>query len=141
MAALNATFTLPGIAGIVLTMGMAVDANVLIFERLREEQLRAHQLALLSALQPGKQPTADSDELDVLAAEMLGEWEESLGELVEPVEAALAAATSFEDFQAALEERIAGIEPERLVEMLARGQFAARMWGRLNAPRRPAAEK
>ncbi|MGB7161000.1 MAG: protein translocase subunit SecD [Tepidisphaeraceae bacterium] len=40
MAALNATFTLPGIAGIVLTIGMAVDANVLIFERLREEQQR-----------------------------------------------------------------------------------------------------
>jgi SecD/SecF fusion protein len=38
MAALNATFTLPSIAGIVLTIGTAVDANVLIFERLREEQ-------------------------------------------------------------------------------------------------------
>lgn len=34
---LQATLTLPGIAGIVLTMGMAVDANVLIFERMREE--------------------------------------------------------------------------------------------------------
>ena len=34
----NATLTLPGIAGIVLTMGMAVDANVLIYERIREEQ-------------------------------------------------------------------------------------------------------
>ena len=34
----GATLTLPGIAGIVLTMGMAVDANVLIFERIREEQ-------------------------------------------------------------------------------------------------------
>jgi len=33
----NATLTLPGIAGIVLTMGMAVDANVLIYERIREE--------------------------------------------------------------------------------------------------------
>jgi preprotein translocase subunit SecD len=33
----GATLTLPGIAGIVLTMGMAVDANVLIFERIREE--------------------------------------------------------------------------------------------------------
>ena len=33
----NATLTLPGIAGIILTMGMAVDANVLIFERIREE--------------------------------------------------------------------------------------------------------
>lgn len=37
MASLQATFTLPGIAGIVLTIGMAVDANVLIFERIREE--------------------------------------------------------------------------------------------------------
>lgn len=37
MALKDATFTLPGIAGIVLTIGMAVDANVLIFERIREE--------------------------------------------------------------------------------------------------------
>lgn len=37
LALLNATLTLPGIAGIVLTMGMAVDANVLIFERIKEE--------------------------------------------------------------------------------------------------------
>ena len=37
MAALGATLTLPGIAGIVLTIGMSVDANVLIFERIREE--------------------------------------------------------------------------------------------------------
>ncbi|MCX8093370.1 MAG: protein translocase subunit SecD [Candidatus Goldbacteria bacterium] len=37
MAALNATLTLPGIAGLTLTLGMAVDANVLIFERIREE--------------------------------------------------------------------------------------------------------
>ena len=36
---LEATLTLPGIAGIALTVGMAVDANVLIFERIREEQL------------------------------------------------------------------------------------------------------
>jgi len=37
LSALGATLTLPGIAGIVLTMGMAVDANVLIYERMREE--------------------------------------------------------------------------------------------------------
>jgi len=37
LSALQATLTLPGIAGIVLTVGMAVDANVLIFERIREE--------------------------------------------------------------------------------------------------------
>jgi SecD/SecF fusion protein len=40
MALLQATFTLPGIAGLVLTVGMAVDANVLIFERFREERAR-----------------------------------------------------------------------------------------------------
>jgi len=37
LSIMQATLTLPGIAGIVLTVGMAVDANVLIFERIREE--------------------------------------------------------------------------------------------------------
>ena len=37
LAALKATLTLPGIAGLILTVGMAVDANVIIFERIREE--------------------------------------------------------------------------------------------------------
>jgi preprotein translocase subunit SecD len=37
LAAFQATLTLPGIAGIILTIGMAVDANVIIFERIREE--------------------------------------------------------------------------------------------------------
>ena len=40
LAALNATLTLPGIAGIILTIGMGVDSNVLIFERIREELRR-----------------------------------------------------------------------------------------------------
>ena len=37
LSSIGATLTLPGIAGIVLTIGMAVDANVLVFERIREE--------------------------------------------------------------------------------------------------------
>jgi len=37
LAGLNATLTVPGIAGLILSIGMAVDANVLIFERIREE--------------------------------------------------------------------------------------------------------
>ncbi|MGB8621812.1 MAG: protein translocase subunit SecD [Paracoccaceae bacterium] len=41
LSALGATLTLPGIAGIVLTIGMAVDANVLVFERIREEMKTA----------------------------------------------------------------------------------------------------
>ncbi len=51
MSYLGATLTLPGIAGIVLTMGMAVDANVLIYERIREE---AHAgRSVLNALDSG----------------------------------------------------------------------------------------
>ena len=44
MCAFNTTLTLPGIAGIVLTAGMAVDANVLIFERIREEMAKGKSL-------------------------------------------------------------------------------------------------
>ena len=44
LSAIQATLTLPGIAGIVLTMGMAVDANVLVFERIREELRRGRSV-------------------------------------------------------------------------------------------------
>jgi protein-export membrane protein SecD len=47
----GATLTLPGIAGIVLTMGMAVDANVLIYERIREEQRNGR--SILAAIDTG----------------------------------------------------------------------------------------
>ncbi len=56
MASFNATMTLPGLAGIVLTIGMAVDANILIFERMREELaagknlLTSNQSGFLKAL-------------------------------------------------------------------------------------------
>ena len=49
LSLLQATLTLPGIAGIVLTIGMAVDANVLIFERIKEE------------IRTGKTPIASID--------------------------------------------------------------------------------
>ena len=45
MAAFGATLTMPGIAGVILTIGMAVDANVLIFERVREELSAGKSLA------------------------------------------------------------------------------------------------
>jgi preprotein translocase subunit SecD len=51
LSGLQATLTLPGIAGIVLTIGMAVDANVLIFERIREE-LRSGK-AIMAAVDSG----------------------------------------------------------------------------------------
>ena len=51
LIAFNATLTLPGIAGIILTIGMAVDGNVLIYERIREE-MRAGKTPL-AALDAG----------------------------------------------------------------------------------------
>ena len=51
LSLMQATLTLPGIAGIVLTLGMAVDANVLIFERIREEVARGR--TTFSAIENG----------------------------------------------------------------------------------------
>jgi len=51
MAFSRATFTMAGIAGLILTIGMAVDANVLVFERIREEQMRGSSLRM--AIQNG----------------------------------------------------------------------------------------
>jgi SecD/SecF fusion protein len=47
MSMLGARFTLPGIAGVILTIGMTVDANVLIFERMREEKARGSSLRMV----------------------------------------------------------------------------------------------
>ena len=52
MVLLGATLTLPGIAGIVLTIGMAVDSNVLIYERIREENARS-AASIISSLDAG----------------------------------------------------------------------------------------
>ncbi|HSY62512.1 MAG TPA: protein translocase subunit SecD, partial [Cytophaga sp.] len=51
LASLNSVLTLPGIAGIVLTIGMSVDANILIMERIKEE--RANGKSLLTAIELG----------------------------------------------------------------------------------------
>lgn len=73
MVMLNATFTLPGVAGIVLTIGAAVDANVLIFERLREEQHRGLSLrmALRNAYQSASAAIIDSNATTVITSLIL----------------------------------------------------------------------
>lgn len=73
MAMLNATFTLPAIAGIVLTIGAAVDANVLIFERLREEQHRGLSLrmALRNAYDHALTAIVDSNATTVITSLIL----------------------------------------------------------------------
>ncbi len=70
---LQATLTLPGIAGIVLTTGMAVDANVLIFERIREELRagRSVQVAINAGYEKAFVTIADANITTLIAAVVL----------------------------------------------------------------------
>lgn len=73
MAIFGATLTLPGIAGFVLTIGAAVDANVLINERIREEQRRGRKI--LDALETGYREAStaifDANITNVIAAALM----------------------------------------------------------------------
>ncbi|MDX3130429.1 protein translocase subunit SecD [Streptomyces europaeiscabiei] len=75
LAALGATLTLPGLAGFVLAIGMAVDANVLVFERAREEYASRHRPSPRSALTAGFRGAfsaiADSNITTLIAAGLL----------------------------------------------------------------------
>jgi len=73
MALFQFTLTMPGIAGIVLTIGMAVDANVLIYERLREEMEAGKSLvgALDAAFEKAFSAIADSNVTTIIAAIIL----------------------------------------------------------------------
>jgi preprotein translocase subunit SecD len=73
LSILGATLTLPGIAGIVLTIGMAVDANVLIFERIREEIRlgRTAKAALEAGFEKAKLTIIDANVTTLIAALVL----------------------------------------------------------------------
>ncbi|WP_332701212.1 protein translocase subunit SecD [Devosia sp.] len=73
LSLLGATLTLPGIAGIVLTMGMAVDANVLIFERIREEKAagRSNIQSIQSGFSNAMSAILDSNVTTFIAAVVL----------------------------------------------------------------------
>jgi preprotein translocase subunit SecD len=73
LSVLQATLTLPGIAGIVLTVGMAVDANVLIFERIREELRLGNspQAAIYSGYEKAFGTIADANITTLIAAIVL----------------------------------------------------------------------
>nr|WP_308401076.1 protein translocase subunit SecD [Streptomyces sp. AC512_CC834] len=75
LAAIGATLTLPGLAGFVLAIGMAVDANVLVFERAREEQAARTRPSTRSALTAGFRSAfsaiADSNVTTLIAAALL----------------------------------------------------------------------
>ena len=70
LAALKATLTLPGLAGLVLSVGIAVDANVLIFERIREELIagRSVRLAVEEGFKHAMNAIIDSNVSTVLTA-------------------------------------------------------------------------
>jgi SecD/SecF fusion protein len=73
LSILGATLTLPGIAGIVLTMGMAVDSNVLIFERVREESRQGRNLvqSLDSGFRQAMATIIDANLTTLIAAAVL----------------------------------------------------------------------
>jgi len=73
LSMLQATLTLPGIAGIVLTVGMAVDANVLIFERIREEIANGNspQASIHSGYEKALSTIADANITTLIAALVL----------------------------------------------------------------------
>jgi preprotein translocase subunit SecD len=73
LSMLGASLTLPGIAGIVLTVGMAVDANVLIFERIREELSAGSspQQAIHSGYDKALSSIADANITTLIAAIVL----------------------------------------------------------------------
>jgi preprotein translocase subunit SecD len=73
LSLLGASLTLPGIAGIVLTVGMAVDANVLIFERMREEIAAGAQpqAAIYSGYEKALSSIADANITTLIAAIVL----------------------------------------------------------------------
>jgi preprotein translocase subunit SecD len=73
LSLLQATLTLPGIAGIVLTVGMAVDANVLIFERIREELRNGNspQASIQAGYEKAFSTIADANITTLIAAVVL----------------------------------------------------------------------
>jgi preprotein translocase subunit SecD len=73
LSLLQASLTLPGIAGIVLTVGMAVDANVLIFERIREEIAAGNtpQAAIHTGYEKALSSIADANITTLIAAVVL----------------------------------------------------------------------
>jgi len=73
LSMLQATLTLPGIAGIVLTVGMAVDANVLIFERIREELANGStpQASIQAGYEKALSTIADANITTLIAALVL----------------------------------------------------------------------
>lgn len=96
------------------------------------------QAATVQAQLRARVPGQDShlDELDDLAGGMGEEWQEVMAETVAPIQAALASASTLEEFRDGLEGVLSELDSKKLATLLARGQFAARAWGQVNQPKK-----
>lgn len=72
------------------------------------------------------------DELDAFSEDLAGDWERVTDPLIVPIVALAAEVGSFAEFQERLPQVIEQMDQNKLAEALAQGQFAARLWGRLN---------
>lgn len=88
------------------------------------------QLARLKAA-PGDPTNTAADAIDSLVDAMLDEWQGKPDPVQKAIQEALDSSTSFEDFQVAVEQRLAAMDATALADLLSRGTLAARLWGNL----------
>jgi phage gp29-like protein len=115
---------------LVLSVGQPKTA-VPVLERKAKADPAAKPPAPAQAQLKAELPAVQPDALDALSAAMAGDWEEVMDDLAAPVQAALLSATSLDEFRDMLDTTLAQTDPAKLVELLARGQFAARIWGQV----------
>lgn len=108
--------------------GEPVLARVPLFSAPPDNPPVATRIAAASAVQN------DQDEFDVLGEELAGDWERVSDSLIAPLLQLADASANFEEFQARLPDVLGRMDAAALTELLAQGQFAARLWGKLNAP-------
>ncbi|CUI61482.1 Mu-like prophage protein gp29 [Achromobacter xylosoxidans] len=93
-------------------------------------QFAPAQLARLKAT-PGNPTNTAADAIDSLVEAMLDEWQGKPDPVQKAIQEALDSSTSFEDFQVAVEQRLAAMDATALADLLSRGTLAARLWGNL----------
>jgi phage gp29-like protein len=76
---------------------------------------------------------AEQDELSLLADDLASDWEKVTHPVVQPILELAAKCESYEEFNRLLPEMIGEMDSAALVELLAQGQFAANVWGRINS--------
>ncbi len=80
---------------------------------------------------PGDLTNTAADAIDSLVDAMLDEWQAKPDPIQKAIQEALEISTSFEDFQVAVEQRLAAMDATALADLLSRGTLAARLWGNL----------